>query len=123
MTKTTEPTSYKSHKAGSRKGETHRIFDTKGATAAEAWGVAQGLQKGTTKSWFGAWRREDGNAEKSTPAKPDNAPTKSAPKASPGKKTGKAVGRKVEKVAKADRQTVEKAEPEANQTAATGNGS
>jgi hypothetical protein len=62
-------------RTGSRKGEVHRLFDTKGPEAAEKWGLAQGLQKGSLKSWFGAWRREDGKASGKSDA-PKPAPRK-----------------------------------------------
>jgi hypothetical protein len=51
----TEPNVYKGHKAGSRKGEVHRVFDQKGADEAMKYGVDKGLKPGTIKSWMGYW--------------------------------------------------------------------
>ena len=75
MTKTTksEPTSYKSHKVGSRKGDVHREFDKRGRDAAEALGLRLKLKIGTLRSWFGTWDR-------SKPAKKVAAPKPKAKK-------------------------------------------
>jgi hypothetical protein len=66
----TEPKGYKMHKLGSRKGDTHQLFDKNGPDAAFKLGVELGLAEGTLRSWFGAWSKGKGkSAPKKAPAK------------------------------------------------------
>ena len=56
------PEAYKHHKAGSRKGKVHQLFDEKGPEAAWTLGKKLKLKETTLRAWFGAWRREDKKA-------------------------------------------------------------
>jgi len=72
---------YKDHRAGSRKGDVHRLFDTKGKDVARTYGEKKGLALGTLHSWFSEWSR-DGKAKKAKPvAKAEAAPKGKAVKA------------------------------------------
>lgn len=46
---------YKGHRADSRKGAIHKLFDEKGADAARAKGIKDKLAEGTLNSWISAW--------------------------------------------------------------------
>jgi hypothetical protein len=81
---------YKDHRAGSSKGEVHRVFDTKGVDAAIKKGEALGLQSSTVRTWCSFWK----NGSK----KPDGA-AKSA-KAPKAVKTAKAAKTPAKKAAK-----------------------
>lgn len=67
---------YKDHRAGSNKGEVHRVYDTKGAEAAIKKAVSLDIQEATARTWCSSWKT--GKAGK-----------KSAKKAAPAKKTAK----------------------------------
>jgi hypothetical protein len=45
------------HMQGSRKETVHKLFDTKGAEEAKAWGIAEGLKESTLNSWISTWSK------------------------------------------------------------------
>jgi hypothetical protein len=45
------------HKAGSRKGQVHDVFNQKGSDEAVTVGVKLGLKEGTVRSWVKEWSR------------------------------------------------------------------
>ena len=69
---------YKGHRAGSRKGYVHRVFDESGEEAASKVGEQLGLKKGTISSWFIAFRKVAKPVRKAVTSKQPAA--KEAPK-------------------------------------------
>ena len=63
------------HKAGSRKGDVHQVYDKKGADAATKLGLELELKEGTLRSWFADWTRQG----KPKPAHIKKSPTKEKP--------------------------------------------
>ncbi len=82
---------YKEHRAGSRKGEIHEVYDEKGREAAMKRGEKLGLTEGTLKNWIQTWKREDGET---TPRKKKS----SSEKSSKSDKKSNKVDKKSEKI-------------------------
>lgn len=51
--------SYKNHRAGSRKAAVHERFDAKGPEDAQKYGRKRGLKESTLKQWIRTWGRSD----------------------------------------------------------------
>lgn len=79
-------TGYKTHQAGSRKGQVHETFDRKGRDAAIALGEKLGLKPSTLATWVNAWGRDAGKK----PAAKKSSKSKKSTKATSTK--GKATG-------------------------------
>jgi hypothetical protein len=78
---------YAGHKAGSRKGLIHQLYDTEGVDVAWTRGRKAGLQESTLRTWFVVFRRAQGKGKdqvkappvkKATPKKKSKAPTNKA---------------------------------------------
>lgn len=46
---------YKGHRKGSRKGEVHKVYDTKGPDAAKKAGAKLKLEPSTISTWISTW--------------------------------------------------------------------
>jgi hypothetical protein len=57
---TKEGEGYKHHKAGSRKGVLHELFDSEGRETALVRGKKMGLADATLRAWTATWAREAG---------------------------------------------------------------
>jgi hypothetical protein len=55
-----EEKGYKHHKAGSRKGTLHELFDSQGRETALVRGKKMGLADATLRAWIATWAREAG---------------------------------------------------------------
>jgi len=90
---------YKDHRAGSPKGEVHRVFDTKGKDAAIKKAVSFDLQEATARTWISSW--------KSGKVKKAKATKKAVKAAAPSKKVVKkaAAPKRAKKPVKRERAT------------------
>jgi hypothetical protein len=64
---------YSGHRAGSRKGEVHRIYDQSGAAAATAVGLGMGLQESTLRTWISVWSKRVSPSRQATSGNKKNA--------------------------------------------------
>lgn len=55
---------YKDHRAGSTKGEVHRVFDTKGKDAAIKYATGHDIQESTARTWCSTWGAGKGAKKK-----------------------------------------------------------
>jgi hypothetical protein len=70
---------YKQHREGSRKGEVHRVYDTKGRDPARALGERLKLKPTTLTIWFASWNGKPAAKGKPKPKAKVKEPT--SPKA------------------------------------------
>lgn len=81
------------HRAGSIKGDVHKMLDDRGAEAAFKFGERKGIKQASLRTWLGAWRREAeamkaakskarGKNGKAAKARARKAAPKAAPQAS-----------------------------------------
>jgi len=81
-----EAVAYKDHRAGSTKGEVHRVFDTKGKDAAIAYAEKHDIQTSTARTWCSTWGAGKGAKKAVKKAAPKAAKKATAKKAAPAKK-------------------------------------
>lgn len=95
-------TGYLNHRAGSRMGAVHKVFDEKGRDAAMKKGVSLDLPKNTIYGWISVWTHPPKKGKKAKSAKRAKvAKTKRAKVAKPAAKKARAkVAKPRAKVAK-----------------------
>lgn len=80
---------YKDHRAGSTKGEVHRVFDTKGKDAAIKYATTHDIQESTARTWCSTWGAGKKTAKKAAAPAKKTVKKASAKKAAPAKKAAK----------------------------------
>lgn len=81
---------YKDHRAGSTKGEVHRVFDTSGKDKAIAYATKHDIQESTARTWCSTWGAGKGAKKTAKKAVAKKAPAKAAKKATAAKKAAPA---------------------------------